>query len=62
MKFEEFVAEKEAKRLQAMKKYEAAEEQSKLKQREIERLREQLKQCKSRWELETTAVCWAYDI
>lgn len=50
IKFERFVAEKEAKRLQAMKKYEAAQEQNQLKQREIEHLKEQLKQRKSRWE------------
>lgn len=62
MKFEKFVAENEAKRLQAMKKYEAAQEQNKLKQREIEHLREELKQRKSRWELKTTAVCWAYNL
>lgn len=55
MKFEKFVAEKEAKRLRAMKKYEAAQEQNKLKQREIEQLREQLKQRKSRWDLAKSA-------
>lgn len=59
MKFERFVAENEVKRLQAMKKYEAAQEQNKLKQREIEHLREQLKQRKSRWELKTKTLCWA---
>lgn len=62
MKFEKFVAESEARRLQAMKKYEAAQEQNKLKQREIEYLKEQLKQRKSRWELKATAVCWTYDL
>lgn len=55
MKFEKFVADNEAKRLQAMKKYEAAQEQNKLKQREIERLREELKQRKSRWEAQLFA-------
>lgn len=58
MKFEKFVAENEVKRLQAMKKYEVAQEQNKLKQREIEYLREQLKQRKSRWELKTADDIW----
>lgn len=55
MKFEKFVAENEVKRLQAMKKYDAAREQNKLKQKEIEDLAEQLKQRRGRWELETRA-------
>ncbi|XP_035467110.1 coiled-coil domain-containing protein 42 homolog isoform X1 [Scophthalmus maximus] len=43
MKFERFVAENELKRRSALKKYEAAQEQNVLKQREIEDLTEQLK-------------------
>lgn len=58
MKFEKFVAENEVKRLQAMKKYDTAREQNKLKQKEIEDLTEQLKQRRGRWELETRAVWW----
>lgn len=48
MKFEKFVAENEAKRRQALKKYEAAQEQNILKQREIEELTKQLKQLRAR--------------
>lgn len=48
MKFEKFVAENEAKRRQALKKYEAAQEQNILKQREIEELTTQLKQLRAR--------------
>ncbi|XP_067471030.1 coiled-coil domain-containing protein 42 homolog [Thunnus thynnus] len=48
MKFEKFVAENEAKRRQALKKYEAAQEQNILKQREIQELTTQLKQLRAR--------------
>ncbi|XP_076605560.1 uncharacterized protein CCDC197 [Chaetodon auriga] len=48
MKFEKFVAENEAKRRRALKKYEAAREQTILKQREIEDLTEQLRQLRAR--------------
>lgn len=51
MKFERFVAENELKRRSALKKYEAAQEQNVLKQREIEDLTEQLKALWARWEL-----------
>lgn len=50
MKFEKFVAENEVKQRQWLKKYEAAQEQNILKQREIEHLTEQLKQLRARWE------------
>ncbi|XP_049917801.1 coiled-coil domain-containing protein 42 homolog isoform X1 [Epinephelus moara] len=48
MKFEKFVAENEAKRRRALKKYEAARELNIAKQREIEDLTEQLKQLRAR--------------
>ncbi|XP_062296866.1 coiled-coil domain-containing protein 42 homolog [Scomber scombrus] len=48
IKFEKFVAENEAKRRRALKKYEAAQEQNILKHREIEELTKQLKQLRAR--------------
>lgn len=48
MKFEKFVAENEARRRHAVKKYEAAQEQNIQKQKEIEDLTEQLKQLRAR--------------
>ncbi|KAM7375839.1 hypothetical protein PAMP_005606 [Pampus punctatissimus] len=48
LKFEKFVAENEAKRCRALKKYEAAREQNILKQREIEQLMIQLKELRAR--------------
>ncbi|XP_070835596.1 uncharacterized protein CCDC197 [Chaetodon trifascialis] len=47
-KFEKFVAENEVKRRRALKKYEAAREQNALREREIEDLREQLRQLRAR--------------
>lgn len=48
MKFEKFVADNEAKRNRALKKYEAAQEENISKQREIEELTEELKRLKIR--------------
>ncbi|XP_068194400.1 uncharacterized protein CCDC197 isoform X2 [Antennarius striatus] len=48
MRFEKFVAENEAKRRRAQKKYEAARDENMMKQRAIEDLKEQLKWLKSR--------------
>lgn len=49
MKFEKFVADNEAKRNRALKKYEAAQEENVSKQSEIEELTEELKRLKVRW-------------
>lgn len=54
MKFEKFVADNEAKRNRALKKYEAAQEENISKQREIEELTEELKRLKIRWGHETS--------
>ncbi|XP_028292983.1 uncharacterized protein CCDC197 [Gouania willdenowi] len=48
LKFEKFVAENEAKRRQAQKKWEVSREQNILKQREIQHLTERLKQLKAK--------------
>lgn len=59
MKFEKFVGENEAKRCRALKKYETAQEQNILKQREIEELAKKLKQLRARWELyKITGFVW----
>lgn len=47
-RFETFVNEKEVKRRQALEKYEAAQEQNVLKQREIEDLTKQLQRHQAR--------------
>lgn len=49
MRFERFVANNEAKRSQALKKYNAAQEENISKQSEIEELTEELKQLKVWW-------------
>lgn len=54
MKFEKFVADNEAKRNRALKKYEAAQEENISKQSEIEELTEELKRLKIRWGHETS--------
>lgn len=56
MKFKKFVAETEAKRLRALKKFESAREQNILKQREIEDLTEQLDHLKARRDQKTRDV------
>lgn len=53
MKFEKFVADNEAKRNRALKKYEAAQEENVSKQSEIEELTEELKRLKVRWGCES---------
>lgn len=58
MKFKKFVAETEAKRLRALKKFESAREQNILKQREIEDLTEQLDHLKARRDQKTRDVIW----
>lgn len=49
MRFEKFVADNEVKRSQALKRYEAAQEENVSKQSEIEELTEELKRLKVRW-------------
>lgn len=53
MKFEKFVADNEAKRNRALKKYEAAQEENISKQSEIEELTQELKRLRIRWGHET---------
>ncbi|XP_067335311.1 coiled-coil domain-containing protein 42 homolog [Channa argus] len=64
MKFEKFVAENEIKRCQALKKYETAQEQNILKQKEIQDLTEQLKQLRTRQHVlkERTAKYKIYEL
>lgn len=49
MRFEKFVADNEAKRSRALKKYEAAQEENVSKQSHIEELTEELERLKVRW-------------
>lgn len=49
MRFEKFVADNEAKRSRALKKYEAAQEENVSKQSQIEELTEELRRLKVRW-------------
>lgn len=49
MRFEKFVADNEAKRSRALKKYEAAQEENTSKQSQIEELTEELRHLRVRW-------------